>query len=132
MQGLLAGKFPSADEVPDDRARTRHFSHTRSQARHQDKGCETLTFETLEQIKKIAEKANQPMSDLSLAWLLAQKGVASVLVGGRNSRQVQRNVQAADVNLNDDIIQALIEATASLKQQLGTNADMWQTNSRIH
>lgn len=132
MQGLLAGKFLSGDEVPDDRARTRHFSHTRSQARHQDEGCETLTFETLDKIKKIAEKTNQPMSDLSLAWLLAQKGVASVLVGGRNSRQVQRNVQAANVNLNDDIISALNEVTASLKQHLGTNADMWQTNSRIH
>ena len=40
MQGLLAGKFDSADEVPDDRARTRHYSGKRSQARHGEGGQE--------------------------------------------------------------------------------------------
>jgi aryl-alcohol dehydrogenase-like predicted oxidoreductase len=132
MQGLLAGKFSSAEEVPDDRARTRHFSHTRSQVRHQEEGCEDLTFETIGKIRKIAEKAGHPMSDLSLAWLLAQKGVGAVIVGGRNGKQVQRNVKAADVVLSQDIIQELNEATEPLKQKLGKNADMWQTESRIH
>ena len=132
MQGLLAGKFSSAAEVPDDRARTRHFSHTRSQTRHQEEGCEDLTFETLDKIRKIAEKAGYPMSDLSLAWLLAQKGVGAVIVGGRNGKQVQRNVKAADVALTEETIHALNQATEPLKQKLGKNADMWQTDSRIH
>ena len=132
MQGLLAGKFSSAAEVPDDRARTRHFSHTRSQTRHQEEGCEDLTFETLDKIRKIAEKAGYPMSDLSLAWLLAQKGVGAVIVGGRNGKQVQRNVKAADVALTEETIHALNQATEPLKQKLGKNTDMWQTDSRIH
>lgn len=132
MQGLLAGKFATAEEVPDDRARTRHFSHTRSQARHQYEGCEDLTFETLDKIRKIAEKVNQPMSDLSLAWLLAQQGVGAVIVGGRNSKQVLRNVKAADVSLSPDIVEELNEATEPLKQKLGKNADLWETESRIH
>ncbi len=131
QQGLLAGKFTSAEEVPDDRARTRHFSHTRSQARHQDEGCEDLTFETLGKIKKIAEKAEIPMSDLSLAWLLAQEGVGAVIAGGRNARQAKRNVKAADVSLDEAIITELNEATDALKQKLGKNADMWETKSRI-
>jgi myo-inositol catabolism protein IolS len=132
MQGLLVGKFTSAEEVPDDRARTRHFSHTRSQARHQEKGCEALTFATIENIRKIAEKANLPMSDLSLAWLLAQKGVGTVIAGGRNARQVKRNVNAVEVSLNQEIISDLNQATEDLKQKLGTNADLWQTETRIH
>ena len=131
MQGLLAGKFASAEEVPDDRARTRHFSHTRSQARHQDEGCEDLTFETIEKIREIAEKANLSMSDLSLAWLLAQKGVGAVIAGGRNARQVQRNVKAVEVSLDNSIIAELNQATEALKQKLGKNADLWQTETRI-
>ena len=130
-QGLLAGKFASAEEVPDDRARTRHFSHTRSQARHQDEGCEDLTFETIEKIREIAEKANLSMSDLSLAWLLAQKGVGAVIAGGRNARQVQRNVKAVEVSLDNSIIAELNQATEALKQKLGKNADLWQTETRI-
>ncbi len=132
MQGLLAGKFTSAEEVPDDRARTRHFAHTRSQARHQDEGCEDLTFATIEKIRKIAENASLPMSDLSLAWLLAQKGIGAVIAGGRNARQVKRNVNAVEVSLNQEIISELNQATENLKQKLGTNADLWQTETRIH
>ena len=39
-QGLLTGKFASADEVPEGRARTRHFSGDRPQTCHGQPGCE--------------------------------------------------------------------------------------------
>lgn len=37
-QGLLAGKFASADDVPPGRARTRLFSNKRPQQRHGEAG----------------------------------------------------------------------------------------------
>ena len=40
LQGLLLGKFNSADEVPADRARTKHFSKDRPQTRHGQPGRE--------------------------------------------------------------------------------------------
>jgi aryl-alcohol dehydrogenase-like predicted oxidoreductase len=131
MQGLLTGKFTVAQEVPDDRARTRHFSKDRPQARHQEEGCETETFQAISEIKAFAEKVNIPMGSLSLAWLLAQQGVGGVIVGGRNAMQVKKNREALQVQLTPDMIQKINEITDPLKKRLGPSADLWQTESRV-
>jgi len=131
MQGLLTGKFASADEVPEDRARTRHYSGNRSQARHGEAGAEAETFAALAQLRSLANDLGEPMADVALAWLLAQEGVTSVIVGGRNADQARRNTRAADLKLPQETLQQLSRATAALKQKLGRNADMWQSHSRI-
>ncbi len=130
LMGLLTGKFRSADDVPPGRARTRHFSTTRPLARHGEPGQEKLTFETVAKIRAVAERLAVPMADLALAWLLQQPGVASVLVGARNPRQLQENARAADLSLSDDIVQELSAITDALKEAFGPNPDMWQAKSR--
>jgi len=131
MQGLLAGKFNGPAEVPDDRARSRHFSSERSQARHSESGQEDLTFKTISQIQQIAEREDIPMTHLSMAWLLAQSSVGSIIVGARNPQQVKDNVYAMEVTLSDQLVTELNEVTHPLKEALGNNADMWQSDSRI-
>jgi aryl-alcohol dehydrogenase-like predicted oxidoreductase len=132
MQGLLTGKFSSPQDVPDDRARTRHFSSERSQSRHGEAGLEEETFAAIAQIRQIADDLGKPMGDVSLAWLLEQPGVGAVIVGGRNREQVLKNVQAAELKLDPDVRKALDEATSPLKEKLGKNADLWQGEGRIH
>jgi len=131
MQGLLTGKFADADAVPEDRARTRHFSCSRPHARHSDDGAEGEAFAAIGEIRAVAEELREPMADVSLAWLLAQEGVTSVIVGGRNADHAKRNALAADLTLEQDVIERLSAATDALKQKLGPNADMWQTESRM-
>ncbi|WPP50790.1 aldo/keto reductase [Catalinimonas niigatensis] len=131
MQGLLTGKFSDPAEVPDDRARTRHFSSKRGQTRHGEAGCEKETFETLKKIKTIADQIGKPMVEVSIAWLMAQPTVGSVIVGGRNAEQVKKNVKAADLKLDDDVLKQLNQATQPLKEQLGKNPDLWEGESRI-
>jgi len=131
MQGLLTGKFASADDVPDDRARTRHFSSSRPQARHSGPGCEAETFAAVEAIREVADGLGQPMADVSLAWIAAQPGVSSVIAGGRNADQARRNAKAGELELPADALARLSEAAEPLKQKLGPNPDMWQTGSRM-
>ena len=131
MQGLLTGKFATVIDVPEDRARTRHYSGSTPNARHGEAGAEAQTFEAIAKIKKIADDLGEPMADVSVAWLLAQPGVTSAIVGGRNADQARRNARAADLVLEDDVIKKLSLATDSLKGALGNNADMWQGESRI-
>jgi len=131
LQGLLTGKFATADDVPEDRARTRHYSSDRPHSRHDEPGAEAETFAAVAEIRRIADELGEPMADVSLAWLLAQEGVASVIAGGRNADQVQRNVRAADLALPQAVLDRLSQATESVKQKLGPNADMWQSESRI-
>ncbi len=130
MQGLLTGKFATVDSVPLDRARTRHFSGERRDARHGESGQEELTFAAVDRIREIADEAAIPMVDLALAWLLTRPAVTSVIVSGRNPDQTQQNAAAADVVLCDETIAHLDEATDALKQALGPNVDMWQGGAK--
>ena len=129
-QGLLAGKFASADDVPDGRARTRLFSKDRPQARHTGPGCENQMFEAIARIRAICASLGEPMSDVSMAWALAQPAVTSVIVGGRNAAQARQNALANELVLPPEVISSLSAATESVKEYLGTNCDMWQTDSR--
>ncbi|WP_428389954.1 aldo/keto reductase [Mucisphaera sp.] len=131
-QGLLTGKFRSADDVPDERARTRLFSSDRPQARHTEPGCEELAFQAIEDIRRIAERSGHSMSDLSIAWLLAQPTVASVLVGASHPDQVTRNAAAADLTPSQEVLDDLSRVTEPVKQALGPNMDPWESESRIH
>ncbi|EON78298.1 Oxidoreductase, aldo/keto reductase family [Lunatimonas lonarensis] len=131
MQGLLTGKFSDWEQVPDDRARTRHFSSKRPQSRHQEEGCEGLTFETIAAIRRLSTDNGMDMGSLSLAWLLRQPGVGGVIVGGRNAEQARRNTLAYEVSNNRGLFEELSGLTEELKEKLGSNADLWQTDSRV-
>ena len=131
MQGLLAGKFSSPDEVPDSRARMRHFSSSRPDTRHGEPGFEAETFEAIDRIRSICEAVDLPMAQDSMAWLLARDGVASVIVGGRNAEQARENAAAGDVELPPDAQEALTDATERIKELAGDNCDMWQHDSRM-
>ncbi|MGI6209706.1 MAG: aldo/keto reductase [Anaerolineae bacterium] len=129
-QGLLSGRWRSADEVPQGRAVTRFYSSARPGARHGEPGAEPEVFEALAQIEQIAADVDQPMADLALAWLLHRPGVTSVLAGAGNPAQVRANALAADLRLDPDVIDRLDRATDALKAKLGANPDMWQSESR--
>ncbi len=134
FHGILTGKFATLDDIPDERARTRHFSsHTRSMTRHGGPGTEPETAAALARIREICDGAGLPMANVALAWLLRQPAVTTVIAGARSPEQIKANIKAAESVLPDDVVTALNEATEPLKVALGTNADMWESdqNTRI-
>jgi len=131
MQGLLTGKFQSMEDVPKDRQRTRHFSSTRPNTFHKEEGAEKETMAAVSQIRKIANDLEISMSTLSIAWLLHQPQVATAIVGGRNAEQARENATASDIKLEKEILSRLSQATETLKNKLGRNLDMWESDSRI-
>ena len=130
-QGLLTGKFASADDVPEGRARTRLFSGERALSRHGEPGCEEKAFAAIGRVRSICEEIGQPMAAVALAWLLAQDGVTSVTAGIRSPEQARQNALGSEIELSDDILARLAEATEPVKAAVGLNADMWQVPSRM-
>ncbi len=126
MQGLLADRWKTPEEVPEKRRRTRHFAATRSGVRHQQAGCETLTFKTLDAIREVCHRCGQPMEVIALAWLINQPNVASAIIGARKPEQLKRNLAALDLALTSEVRDELGRITAPLKDLLGANADMWE------
>ena len=131
QQGLLTGRYASADDVPPGLSRTRHFNKNRVQAIHGEDGCEDETFATIAAVLKIAAEIGEHPAKISLAWLLAQEGVTSLLVGARNPDEVALNTPTFDYDLPADVATALSDATDGLKQILGENADFWQSPGRM-
>ncbi len=126
MQGLLSGRWMAADDVPQNRRRTRHFSKERPGTRHGEEGCEDLVFQALAGIAKIAKELGETMATVALAWLIAQPGVTSAIVGARKPEQLERNLRAAELTLHAGVIEELGAITHPIKVHLGHNADMWQ------
>jgi aryl-alcohol dehydrogenase-like predicted oxidoreductase len=71
------------------------------------------------------------MASVALAWLLHQPGVTSVIVGARQPHQIEQTAQAAELQLSTAVLEKLTAATDEVKQKLGSNPDMWQSESRF-
>jgi len=126
MQGLLADVYQTPDQVPAFRARTRHFSSARHGARHGGPGHEEATFHALDEIRDLCRRLGQPMARVALAWVLANKTVACVLIGSRKPAQLERNIEAASLHLSDEVIDELERITRPLRDAMGPNIDLWQ------
>jgi len=130
-QGLLTGKFSSGDEVPPPRARTRLFAGTREHSRHGGAGCEAELFEAIAKIRDVCQSLGKSMAEVSLGWLLARGGVASVIAGARNSAQAIQNAKAGELELDEGVIGKLTAATEKIKDYAGSNCDLWEGESRM-
>lgn len=133
MQGILTGRWRTPDEVPDNRARTRHFNGKRQKNRHGEEGHEKLLFETLERLRAVSEEEKIPLGDLALAYPLHRKCIISVIAGATNTEQLASNVKAISRQLSPAVIEKLNAATEDLKQAMGSNCDLWQggENGRV-
>jgi len=133
MQGLLNCKWKTPEEVPDYRARTRHFNGKRAKSRHGEEGAEKETFEALEKIKAISEEYHISLNQLCLSWTFYNPAVSCVIVGSTKIEQAHENIAVMNFKLPPEVYHKLNEATNHLKEKLGTNADLWQgnNNSRI-
>ena len=130
-QGLLAGRYGCADEVPEGIARSRHFAATRPQAVHGEPGCEAEVFAAINGVRKIADGLGRSMAHVALAWVRQQHGVTSVLVGTRNAGEVALDLPAFELTLGEDVIAELATVTEDVKQNLGANPDMWRSDGRM-
>jgi len=134
LQGILTGKYDSIDSIPENRLRTRHFSGSRPQSRHNGPGFEKEFLLALTKIAEIAAREKQPMIELALTWILKNDAVTSVVVGCRNNDQLVQNLSFVSKRyvMNQKIYEELSEITEELKNKLGPNIDLFQSqeNSR--
>jgi aryl-alcohol dehydrogenase-like predicted oxidoreductase len=130
-QGLLTGRYASADEVFEGLRRTRLYAGSRPEANHGEPGCEAEVFAAVERVREIAAQVGASMTAVSLAWARQQAGVTSLLVGARSSEELEEDLPGADLVLSDGDLKALADATEEVKQKLGGNPDMWMSESRF-
>ena len=108
-QGLLTGRYKNVSEVPEGVSRSRLFSRTTSSlCRHNDDGCEDELFDAIDKIMNFSNEQNMPPATIATTWLKKQSGVLSLLIGARNSKEVQLNVNSFDYEIDESLLLSLI------------------------
>jgi aryl-alcohol dehydrogenase-like predicted oxidoreductase len=102
-QGILTGKFGKEIEFAagDHRKYTVLF----------EKDLWPQVYEGVENLKSIAEGSGRSLLELAIRWVLSRQGVSTVLVGARNSYQVQLNVKSLDCEIDEAILDELTKVS---------------------
>lgn len=130
-QGLLTGRYKNANDVPDGISRSRLFNNKRPLANHDEEGCEDEVFISIDKIKEISSELGEHPAKISLAWVRHQPNITSLLVGARTVDELNLNLSAFEYELDLDIISNLSNSTEKIKNYLGKNPDMWNSNNRM-
>jgi aryl-alcohol dehydrogenase-like predicted oxidoreductase len=104
--GLLSGKYHRGEPPP---AGTR-FADPNSPNRA--RRLRDSVFDVVEQLERIAQSKDCTMVQLSLAWVMAQPGITSPIIGPRTLAQLEEYLGAPAVSLTDadrQQIDALVE-----------------------
>ena len=95
--GLLAGRYEQGAPPPPD-SRAAAFERTR---RYLDTYATPANYAILGRLTAFAEQRDHTLADLSIAWLLAEPAVASVITGASSPQQIAANAQAASWELDE-------------------------------
>ena len=98
--GWLTGKY-RRDEAPDEGTR---LSDQMDQGMRiwNERGHLERTWQVIDAVRKVADSHGASMSKVAIAWVLARPAVSSVILGARTLDQLDGNLTAGDLKLNDD------------------------------
>jgi aryl-alcohol dehydrogenase-like predicted oxidoreductase len=99
--GLLTGKIPPGRVFPQDDQR---FNKPRFNDDSRSK-----IMKMLNEMKPVADQNGLTLSQLVIAWTIAQEGVTHALVGARDEAQAVENARAGSVSLSPDEIQIVTD-----------------------
>lgn len=98
-QGILTGKYkPGATLPKDSRAANSDVNGVISSYLKED------VLQCVQDLQHLAEQLGCSLSQLSLAWVLRHPGVSSALIGASKPEQIEENVKAVDLVLQENII----------------------------
>lgn len=68
-------------------------------------------FDAIEALDQVAQQRQATVAQVALAWLLAQPGVASIIIGANKMSQLEDNLKAIEVRLSAEEIERLSATT---------------------
>jgi aryl-alcohol dehydrogenase-like predicted oxidoreductase len=100
--GLLSGKYGRNTEGPEGSRRTNfEFPPVNLEK----------AYDILDVLHPMAQEKGVSVAQLSLAWLLHQKVVTSVIIGAKDSQQLSDNIKSVDVKFNEEELKKLDEVS---------------------
>src|SRR5919205_4565478 len=101
--GFLSGKYRRDDPSPEGARRTNFQFPPIDEARG---------FDAVDALEEVAKQREASVAQTALAWLLARRGVASVIIGANKMSQLEDNLKAAGLRLSAEEVERLSATTA--------------------
>jgi len=101
--GFLSGKYRRDNPNPKGARRTNFQFPPIDEARG---------FDAVDALDGIAKKKRVSVAQVALAWLLAQSGVTSIIIGANKMSQLEDNLKAAEIELSEEEVEQLSRTTA--------------------
>ena len=95
--GWLSGKYRRGAALPEV---GRHLRQMENQA----DPAVARRLDAVERLVPLADAAGVPLSQLALAWNMQQRGVTAPIIGPRTMEQLEDNLAAAAVHLDDALL----------------------------
>jgi aryl-alcohol dehydrogenase-like predicted oxidoreductase len=103
-QGVLTGKYLPGAPVPEGtRATSKEGQHFIARLLEDD------ILERVQQLRPIADDLGLSMAQLALAWVLSHDEVSAAIIGATRPEQVQDNIRASGVRLEQDVLARIDE-----------------------
>ncbi len=108
--GFLSGKYQSLDKpVPGTR-----FTLGKAGDLYRDRYWHQAQLEAVEQLRQFFAPRGKSLVRVAVAWVLAQPGITSAIVGGSRPEQLDESLSAVDVTLDVEELEACNLAWFSL------------------
>jgi aryl-alcohol dehydrogenase-like predicted oxidoreductase len=104
--GVLSGKYKPGEAPPANSRAAGEDGH------FMERYLADPVLEAVQALKPVADKAGCTMAQLAIAWVLAQPGITSAIVGASRPEQLRETAAAADLAIDPAL---LAEAAAILE-----------------
>src|SRR5260221_5174531 len=111
--GLLSGKYKHSDTPEKGRFSAELGGFGKS---YHARYWHEREFETVARVQGIAKQQGEPITALSVAWVLANPAVTSVILGASRVEQVTDTLAAADYRLDSELKAKLDEVTIEYRR----------------
>jgi aryl-alcohol dehydrogenase-like predicted oxidoreductase len=105
--GLLSGKHTRSAPPPDGG----RFTLGTAGGVYQERYWHDREFDTVEQLRAVADEAGVSLVTLSVAWVLANKAITAPIIGASRPEQLDASLAAVEFSLSDDLKRKLDELT---------------------
>ncbi|QNE40777.1 aldo/keto reductase [Hymenobacter sp. NBH84] len=113
--GLLSGKYSRKKQEGEDGRRVNFDFPPVNRDR---------AFDILDILHPLAKQKGASVAQLSLAWLLHQPVVTSIIIGASKMSQLEDNLKSVDVKFSEEELKQLAEASALPAEYPGWMLDM--------
>jgi len=111
--GFLSGKYRKG-QAPQEGTR---FTLGSAAGRYQERYWQESQFEAVETLKSVVELRGMNMVSVAVAWVLAQQGITSAIIGASRPEQLDANLDALNVEFDGELTAACDAAWWSLPRR---------------